>query len=152
MLLISGVKLLSAHIANLRTTTLANRRHMNRIHQLEVTVTRLGSFAQYVLRYTRSLCTWFLVLTFEQERSSAKQKELYKTVQIKAAVPTPTQLLLHIKVRWLSTYVMINHAERNKKVCLRWLCEYLYYVTHSSSCIACWCLRLRDGSTRTWLV
>ncbi|KAG2741726.1 hypothetical protein P692DRAFT_20750099 [Suillus brevipes Sb2] len=36
-------------------------------------------------------------------------------VQVKAGVLHPTQLLLDMKVRWLSTYVMVNHAESNKE-------------------------------------
>jgi hypothetical protein len=55
MLLISGVKLLSAHIANLRTMTLVIRRHTNRMYSVEVIETKLGSYAAYVLRYTQ----WF---------------------------------------------------------------------------------------------
>ena len=37
-------------------------------------------------------------------------------VQVKAAVSPPTQLLLDMKVRWSSTYVMINRAESSKAV------------------------------------
>src|SRR5882762_2014080 len=37
-------------------------------------------------------------LTPQQERSSAKQKELYKSVQVKATVSPMTQLLLDMKV------------------------------------------------------
>lgn len=42
-----------------------------------------------------------------------KWKELYKHIQEKANVP-PTQLLLDMKVHWLSTYVMLNCAESSK--------------------------------------
>jgi hypothetical protein len=52
---------------------------------------------------------------FLKEHLSAKQKELYKQVQTKAAVVSPTQLLLDMKVWWSSTYVMINRAESNKE-------------------------------------
>ncbi|KAN0120573.1 Ribonuclease H-like domain containing protein [Russula decolorans] len=49
------------------------------------------------------------------ERSSAKQKELYKMVQVKAGVALLTQLLLDMKIRWSSTFVMVNCAESNKE-------------------------------------
>jgi hypothetical protein len=52
----------------------------------------------------------------DQERSSAKRKELYQTIQTKAGVSQPTQLLIDMKVRWSSTYIMINRAERNRDV------------------------------------
>ena len=55
----------------------------------------------------------------EQERSSAKRKELYKQIQIKANVVPPMQLLLDMKVCWSSTYVMINRAEMSKNVILK---------------------------------
>lgn len=58
----------------------------------------------------RSICV--------KERSSAKRKELYKNVQATAGVANPTQLLLDMKVRWSSTYVMINRAEGSKEVSL----------------------------------
>ena len=80
---------------------------------------RLGWYAQYVLRYT-ILSHLFTLLTHEQERSSAKRKELYKAVQVKAAVSPQTQLLLNMKVRWSSTYVMVNRAETSQRVCLNW--------------------------------
>ena len=67
------------------------------------------------------VCQLFVILRFTvlnnyQERSSAKRKELYKTVQLKAGVSPQTQLLLDMKVWWSSTYVMVNRAESNRKV------------------------------------
>ena len=56
------------------------------------------------------------IIKARQERSSAKRKELYRTVQIKAGVSQPTQLLIDMKVRWSSTYVMLNRAESNSEV------------------------------------
>ena len=56
----------------------------------------------------RSICV--------KERSSAKRKELYRTIQMKAGVSSPTQLLIDMKVRWSSTYIMLNRAECNKQV------------------------------------
>jgi hypothetical protein len=66
------------------------------------------------LSHSSSGSTFYLI--FSKERSSAKRKELYKQVQVKAAVSHPTQLLLDMKVRWSSTYVMINRAENSKEV------------------------------------
>ncbi|KAG2131866.1 hypothetical protein BD769DRAFT_1386572 [Suillus cothurnatus] len=42
-------------------------------------------------------------------------KELYKQVQEKASVVSPSQLLLDMNIRWSSTYVMLNHAENSSK-------------------------------------
>jgi hypothetical protein len=56
----------------------------------------------------RSICV--------KERSSAKRKELYRSVQTKAGVSFPTQLLIDMKVRWSSTYIMLNRADCNKQV------------------------------------
>ncbi|KIK47782.1 hypothetical protein CY34DRAFT_8650 [Suillus luteus UH-Slu-Lm8-n1] len=55
----------------------------------------------------RSICV--------KEHSPAKRKELYQNVQIKGGVSQPTQLLINIKVRWSSTYIMLNRAEMNKE-------------------------------------
>jgi uncharacterized metal-binding protein len=38
--------------------------------------------------------------------------------QVKANIATPVQLILDMKVRWSSTYMMLDRAERNKEVCL----------------------------------
>ncbi|KAG2743075.1 hypothetical protein P692DRAFT_20747423 [Suillus brevipes Sb2] len=40
---------------------------------------------------------------------------MYRSVQTKAGVSQPTQLLIDMKVRWSSTYIMLNHAETNKE-------------------------------------
>jgi hypothetical protein len=62
-------------------------------------------------------CVFIYLLNGQtKERSSAKRKDLYKQVQVKAGVSTPTQLLLDMKVRWSSTYVMVNRAESSKEV------------------------------------
>jgi hypothetical protein len=58
-------------------------------------------------------------LTVVQERSSSKRKEMWKTVQSKAGVARPVQLVLDMKVRWSSTYVMLDRAERNKTVSIQ---------------------------------
>ena len=49
-------------------------------------------------------------------RSSSQRKELFKTIQVQNR-HKPQQLLLDMKVRWGSTYAMLNRAESNKSVC-----------------------------------
>jgi hypothetical protein len=51
-----------------------------------------------------------------QERSSSKRKEMWKTIQMKANDIRPVQLILDMKVRWSSTYLMLDRAERKKDV------------------------------------
>jgi hypothetical protein len=58
-------------------------------------------------------CNW--VLTVAQERSSSKRKEIWNMVQIKNKLK-PLQLILDMKVRWSSTYLMLDRAERKKSV------------------------------------
>jgi hypothetical protein len=41
---------------------------------------------------------------------------MWRTLQVKANVRQPLQLILDMKVRWSSTYLMLDHAERNKEV------------------------------------
>ncbi|KAG1735245.1 hypothetical protein EDD22DRAFT_852395 [Suillus occidentalis] len=50
-----------------------------------------------------------------KEHSSVKWKELYRTVQTKAGVSLPTQLLIDMKVHWSLTYIMLNYANCNKQ-------------------------------------
>ncbi|KAJ3531266.1 hypothetical protein NM688_g7598 [Phlebia brevispora] len=49
-----------------------------------------------------------------KERSSAKRKEMFRRIQLKAKVPRPLQLLIDMKVRWSSTYMMLHRAEMSK--------------------------------------
>ena len=61
--------------------------------------------------------TQTMLLTAMQERSSAKRKEMWKTIQMKANEGLkPVQLILNMKVRWSSTYFMLDRAERKKEV------------------------------------
>jgi hypothetical protein len=108
-------KSLSAHTVNHRITVHMIQKHTNPTHQIEASVMRLGSYAQYVLRCACGCHEYFILLTHQQERSSAKRKELYKSVQVKAAVSPTMQPLLDMKVQWSSTYVMVNRAEGNQK-------------------------------------
>lgn len=52
-----------------------------------------------------------------QERSSSKRKEMWKTIQLKAnSELRPVQLILDMKVRWSSTYFMLDRAEKKREV------------------------------------
>jgi hypothetical protein len=56
-----------------------------------------------------------------QERSSAKRKELFHVIQLREREDCPPskkplQLLLDMPIRWSSTYVMLEHAEKLKDV------------------------------------
>lgn len=79
---------------------------------------KLGSSALFVSRYVKVSTISVLYLELLQERSSAKRKELYKNVQTKAGLSRPTQLLIDMKVRWSSTFIMLNRAETHKDVSL----------------------------------
>ena len=51
-----------------------------------------------------------------QERSSSQRKQHFKDIQIRDGVTIPKQLILDMKIRWGSTYAMLNRAEKLKKV------------------------------------
>ena len=57
-----------------------------------------------------------MLLIVVQERSSSKRKEMWKTIQIRANSQKVVQLILDMKVWWLSTYLMLDRAERKKDV------------------------------------
>jgi hypothetical protein len=70
-----------------------------------------------MLNHTLDLGYFGLLLTVMQERSSSKRKEMWRTVQVKANPGVkPVQLVLDMKVRWSSTYLMLDRAERQKEV------------------------------------
>ena len=56
-----------------------------------------------------------------QERSSAQRKELFKKIQLRdddghLPIAVAKQLLMDMKVRWSSSYVMLERAEELKEV------------------------------------
>jgi hypothetical protein len=55
-------------------------------------------------------------LTITQECLSSKRKEMWKTIQTKVDSGHAVQLILDMKVRWSSTYLMLDHAERKRDV------------------------------------
>ncbi len=65
--------------------------------------------------YVRGLKVTSLTVSI-QERSSSKRKEMWKTVQIRANISQPVQLILNMKVWWSSMYFMLDQAERKKEV------------------------------------
>jgi hypothetical protein len=52
-----------------------------------------------------------------KERSSAQRKQLFKDIQSRPPNPSPvvSQLLLDMPVRWSSTYVMLDRAEKKRQ-------------------------------------
>ena len=50
-----------------------------------------------------------------QARSSSQRKELFKDIQMEKSL-SPVQLLLDMKVRWGSTYIMLHRADTRKEV------------------------------------
>ncbi|OBZ65234.1 putative AC transposase [Grifola frondosa] len=50
-----------------------------------------------------------------KERSSSKRKEIFRRIQVKAGAKKVTQLLIDMRVRWSSTYLMLHRAESNKE-------------------------------------
>lgn len=55
------------------------------------------------------------MLKMVQKRSSSKRKQAWHKVQVKNQLK-PHQLILDMKVRWSSTYMMLDQAERKKEV------------------------------------
>ena len=62
-----------------------------------------------------------MLLTTLQEHSSSKRKEMWKTIQIKANSLKVVQLILNMKVRWSSTYLMLDQAEQKNEVCNKFI-------------------------------
>jgi hypothetical protein len=52
---------------------------------------------------------------------------MWKTIQTKAKDPNPVQLILDMKVRWSSTYMMLDRAEGKKEVCSRLSRRFIIY-------------------------
>jgi hypothetical protein len=69
-----------------------------------------------------------MLLIFNQERSSSKRKEMWRIIQIKADSMPVLQLILDMKVRWSSTYLMLDRAEKKKDV----RCDFQtkHWITH----------------------
>jgi hypothetical protein len=57
-----------------------------------------------------------VLLILNQERSSSKRKEMWRIIQIKADNGSVLQRILDMKVRWSSTYLMLDRVEKKKDV------------------------------------
>ncbi len=118
-----------AHIINLATQTLISTRSKAKYYSADAEddhIPDLDAFERDEVGLVRAVTVkvsayLFLdmsavfSLCFFQARSSAQRKELFKTIQSRAG-KSPKQLLLDMKVRWGSTYVMLTRAETLKKV------------------------------------
>jgi hypothetical protein len=79
----------------------------------------VGLVRAIVVKVQNNTLYWRMVYCHSQstvqERSSSKRKQIWRTVQTKNKLK-PLQLILDMKVRWSSTYFMLDRAERKKEV------------------------------------
>ena len=59
---------------------------------------------------------------------------MWKTTQTKAKDPNPLQLILDMKVRWSSTYMMLDRAEGKKEVRSRLSRSFIIYKSVLTVC------------------
>lgn len=91
-----------------------------------VRVTRLGSSARLQSKYNyffvvTAMLTEFIV----QERSSSQRKELFRNIQIRNRLDpkeAAKQMILDMKVRWSSTYAMLDRGYELKEASCSALC------------------------------
>lgn len=76
------------------------------------------------------LVTYLLILD-QKARSSSQRKELFKEIQQRKGLD-PLQLLIDMKVRWGSTYVMLNRADIRKEVRMVFLSKTPIYLNFYS--------------------
>lgn len=74
-----------------------------------------------------------MLLILNQERSSSKRKEMWRIIQIKADNGPVLQLILDMKVRWSSTYLMLDRAEKKKDV----RCEFAKKISFTHVLAVC---------------
>jgi hypothetical protein len=113
-----------AHVINLATQQLISSYsksphfdpHKPNAH-IPTTRDEVGLVRAIVVKVRNLLSSQMMVLTVMQERSSSKRKEMWRTIQLKSnPMAKPLQLILDMKVRWSSTYLMLDRAERKKAV------------------------------------
>jgi hypothetical protein len=80
------------------------------------------------VRFTLPLTQRYYILYTLQERSSSQRKELFRSIQIRKGVAHPVQLLIDMKVRWGSSYVMLNRAESKRKASTRALTSVYWLI------------------------
>ncbi|KAF8638777.1 hypothetical protein AX14_010153, partial [Amanita brunnescens Koide BX004] len=104
-----------AHIINLATQAFLAAHSKSQHYDPsdpEKTVTECRGSQRDEVGLVRAICI--------KERSSAQRKELFKRIQLRdedGHVPSkrPKQLLMDMKVRWSSTYVMLERADSLKE-------------------------------------
>jgi hypothetical protein len=100
-----------AHIINLATQALISTRSKAKYynpHNVDEHTLDTDAWERDELGLVRAISV--------KERSSSQRKELFRTLQTRKGIDQPVQLLIDMKVRWGSTYVMLNRANSNKKV------------------------------------
>ena len=91
--------------------------------EAHLNIMQTDGFGRDVIGLIRAICVKVIfislthqpgILTRFQERSSAKRKELFRSLQLKtprsSVTGQPLQLLMDMPVRWSSTYVMLCRA------------------------------------------
>lgn len=99
-----------AHIINLATQSLISTRSKSKYYSPDTEDAHLPDLNAYdrdEVGLVRAISV--------KARSSAQRKELFRFVQVQEKVK-PLQLLIDMKVRWGSTYVMLTRAESRMKV------------------------------------
>lgn len=100
-----------AHIINLATQALISTRSKAKYynpHNVDEHTPDTDAWERDELGLVRAISV--------KGRSSSQRKELFRTLQTRKGIDQPVQLLIDMKVRWGSTYVMLNRANSNKKV------------------------------------
>lgn len=120
-----------AHVCHLATRALISTYSQASFYDpespdLAVTITEgrrdeIGLVRAIVVKVSPCTSSPFLLIYLSiQARSSAQRKQLFADIQRRPPNPCPepkvTQLLLDMPIRWSSTYVMIDRAEKKKKV------------------------------------
>jgi hypothetical protein len=81
---------------------------------------RLAFSTQLLSKYVPLLhSVGLLIVVHDQERSSAKRKELFRGIQIRERADPANaakQMILDMKVRWSSTYSMLDRGYELREV------------------------------------
>ena len=119
-----------AHIINLATQAVISTRSKSKYYsgdpEDDGVPENMGTGDRDEIGIVRAICVkvrpvdllpLFTLLTvwLDQARSSSQRKQLFKTIQERINI-RPCQLLLDMKVRWSSTYVMLTRAESRRQV------------------------------------
>jgi hypothetical protein len=105
-----------AHIINLATQALISTRSKAEYYSPDTDdahIPDLGASERDEVGLVRAISV--------KARSSSQRKELFQSIQVENKIK-PLQLLLDMKVRWGSTYVMLTRAQLRKKVIISTAC------------------------------